>query len=121
MLDKHTYLLLIILCVLCKGCHNESANSNEAEKNVSQNTIVTTPNTVVITVVDPILSCFLNVWTSEFQAMPETLYLGKEHDKLIVSIPTQQTVRIAGGSPFDHFWFNYELNKGDSVMVSQKQ
>jgi len=72
---------------------------------------------VVININDTINSFFTNLFVDEMQDQPDMIYLGLKENKTSVTIPTQSTIRIIGGNPWDSFFYELQLEKGDSLLI----
>lgn len=82
---------------------------------------IETKNEVVITVNDSIKSFFTNLFVDDMQDMPDMVNLGQGEAVTSITIPTNKSIRIAGGEPAISFFYQLELKKGDSLLIGVKK
>jgi thiol-disulfide isomerase/thioredoxin len=112
--------ILLILLFTLFNCQ-EKRKENISEISIVEKDIVEKRNEVVISLNDTINSFFMNFLVEEMQDKPDMLYLGQKENKTSVTIPTQNTVKILGGSPFISFFYELKLEKGDSLLIDIKK
>ncbi|WP_179350097.1 TlpA family protein disulfide reductase [Winogradskyella pacifica] len=78
-------------------------------------------NEVFISINDTIKSFETNLFVDEMQDKPDILYLGQKKNKTSVTIPTQNTIKILGGAPWFSFFYELELEKGDSLLIDVRK
>ncbi|MFD2606088.1 TlpA family protein disulfide reductase [Euzebyella marina] len=109
-------ILLIISLFSLFGCQ-EKKKENSSEVSIIKEKKIEKRNEVVINVNDTINTLFTNLFVNEMQDKPDMLYLGFKENKTSVTIPTQNTIKIIGGDPFVGFFYELQLEKGDSLLI----
>ncbi|WP_235294888.1 TlpA family protein disulfide reductase [Portibacter lacus] len=109
-------LLLIFLVILC-NCKEEHEKEMSTDILIPEVETIDRRNEVVISVNDTVNSFFTNLFLDEMQDKPDMLYLGKKVDKMSVVIPTEQSISIRGGNPWESFSYQLNLEKGDSLLI----
>ncbi|MFC4096401.1 TlpA family protein disulfide reductase [Euzebyella saccharophila] len=110
-----TFLILTVFSCQEKKKEISSKISITKEKKIEKK------KEVVISVNDTISSFFTNLFVDEMQDKPDMLYLGQKENKTTVTIPTQNTIKIIGGDPFVSFFYEMQLEKGDSLLIDIKK
>ena len=110
-------ILLIISLISLFSCQ-EKKKENSSEISIIKEKKIEKRNEVVIHVNDTINSFFTNLFVDEMQDKPDMLYLGQKENKTSVIIPTQNTIKIIGGDPFISFFYELQLEKGDSLLIN---
>lgn len=105
--------------LLC-NCNGESKKENISNLPIFTEEIAEKKNEIVIAVHDSIQSFFTNLFVSDFQDKPDMLFLGKKENRLMVTVPTESSIRIIGGDPFVSFQYEIQLEKGDSLLIGLK-
>lgn len=106
-----TFLILTVFSCQEKKKEISSKISITKEKKIEKK------NEVVISVNDTISSFFINLFVDEMQDKPDMLYLGQKENKTTVTIPTQNSIKIIGGDPLISFFYELQLEKGDSLLI----
>lgn len=111
---KNILLTFLILTVF--SCQ-EKKKEISSKITITKEKKIEKKNEVVISVNDTISSFFTNLFVDEIQDKPDMLYLGQKDNKTSVTIPTQNTIKIIGGDPFISFFYELQLEKGDSLLI----
>lgn len=113
-------ILPIISLIFLFNCQ-EKKQENSSDISIIKEKKIEKKNEVVINVNDTINSFFTNLFVDEMQDKPDMLYLGKRENKTSAIIPTQSTIKIIGGDPFISFFYELQLEKGDSLLIDIKK
>ncbi|SFS91234.1 Thioredoxin-like [Zhouia amylolytica] len=113
-------ILLTFLILTVFSCQ-EKKKEISSEISIIKEKEIKKKNEVVISVNDTINSFFTNLFVDEMQDNPDMLYLGKKENRTSVTIPIQNTVKIIGGDPFISFFYELQLDKGDSLLIAIKK
>ncbi|MEY8848566.1 TlpA family protein disulfide reductase [Psychroserpens sp. XS_ASV72] len=119
-MQAHKHILLILLLLSLFSCQ-ENKTENKTEISIIKKKKIEKKNEVVISVNDTINSFFTNLYLDEMQDKPDMLYLGQKENKTSVTIPTLKTIKIIGGDPFISFFYELQLEKGDSLLIDIKK
>ncbi|MFD2909406.1 thioredoxin-like domain-containing protein [Flavobacterium ardleyense] len=104
---------IIILFILLYSCKDDKIT-----KTASKNEVLNKKNEVVFIISDTIKSFFTNIYVNDLQEKPDLLFLGENHNKTSVVIPTEQTIKLLGGDPTISYSYKIDFEKGDSVFIN---
>ncbi|NER15063.1 redoxin family protein [Leptobacterium flavescens] len=110
-------LFPLLLLLVLSNCKEENKKESTPDLPIAKKEKPKKNNEVVIGVNDSLQSFFTNLFVNEMQDKPDMIYLGKEHKKTFTAIPTESPVKIVGGDPFTLFYYEVELQKGDSMLI----
>ncbi|MEM6378250.1 MAG: hypothetical protein AAF705_08560, partial [Bacteroidota bacterium] len=99
---KILFILFAILSFV--ACTNQQELSEINVDVKASETVVERKDEVVITVDDDVQSFFTNVYLKELQDKPDMLNLGLDHERMSITIPTREAVKIIGGDPMVSFF-----------------
>lgn len=107
---KKILLLLVIILSNCKEKNNEET--------INKDELIIKKNEVVLIINDTVKSFFSNLRVNELEEKPDLLYLGKEHNKTSVTIPTEKNIKLNGIDPLVSYFYQVIFEKGDSVVIN---
>ncbi len=116
---KNFYILiLLLLLVSCKESVSDKTEVN-SQKNVPQK--VHRNDEVYIAIEDTTESFSTNLRLDEFQDKTDLIAFGKENRRISITIPTKKSISLIGGNLTGGFFYDVELEKGDSVYIKQEK
>ncbi|MBX2873889.1 MAG: TlpA family protein disulfide reductase [Saprospiraceae bacterium] len=108
--------LALILFLL--GCQPETSSQQEEDAPPIKTSRVPPRNEVTLSLADSNVSLFTNLFADEFQDKPDMVFLGPEHNRWAITVPTTDSIRILGGDPMISFFYQVVLHRGDSLSIS---